>query len=896
MAFAAALLGLLLTRERPEALHPVMNSFGHPHRLAIAEANGACALLPAQDWPTVHKDARRSGFSGTVPSGPYERKWYRDFHEEMIASRVEAVVAEGKVFVGTFAGRVHALDVADGRTAWTFQSGGPIGHSPLYLDGRVYAASDDGRLYCLQASDGRRLWSYPAGAGIWVAPATDGTRVYAGDRAGVFHAVDARTGAKAWTFPTGGMILKPASVAEDGPVVFASEDMHVYALSPDGRLLWRSAKMQGVTTRDHAPTLWRGLAIVRTSPADGFHAVMDRNQAFLADVQKRTPIGPDDRVIDDKHGAYILRYTEARHSAEQEAVAGHLRENPHDRTFYAFRLEDGAEPWIAPVLYTGGLHNPATPPTFDPKTGDLYTFYRSSVTNWSRGVRPFTAVGRLDRGTGRIESVRHAHGDEPGWSAFASIGDEAQALSLMGDVLLSTHQGTLGGLRLHERTWWPICQARDTYGGIFGPGALPGGWEAEKKAQREGLLVNMPNEWHGPDKSIVAIAENRFFWVTGSQVVCWGGPDVPRAASGGAKPPPVIKRRFERVVVVGGNVTADRIGGYDAQVPRADVARADVAWILDDPPAPPAGSPVLDAAAMEVVEGPWAPFIVQLGISKEERHFARTAETMRALALALPRLSPDVRAKVKGHLDVLFEAGAPLDRVWHEAEARRRELYDLGPGMKAFAAATPREGPRIEDLYALWAYAHHAAAWERVLARKDAIRALFPPERTPFEHGSKKARADRLNAEIAGTIGFARLMKKAGETADVERALERLAALVADRVHHERADTAFVRAPRDAHSGSIPRYEEMTSELAAMLGRLAKDALAANLRDLTTQLPVWYQAFAERLIGGENYTHTPRLAWGLFLTISSADLGSPPLDHPWCRADLYRLEKLVVKP
>jgi len=269
---------------------------------------------------------------------------------------------------------------------------------------------------------------------------------------------------------------------------------------------------------------------------------------------------------------------------------------------------------------------------------------------------------------------------------------------------------------------------------------------------------------------------------------------------------------------------------------------------------------------------------------------------MRSLALALPRLSPDARAKVKAHLDALFAAGVPLERVRHEAEARRRELYDLGPGMKAFAAAEPPDGPRVEDLYALWAYARHADAWEPVLARKDGIKGLFPSERRAFAHGTKSAQADRLNADIAGTIGYARLMKKAGETAEVERALDRLAALVADRVHHERADTAFVRAPRDAHSASIPRYEEMTPELAAMLGRLAKDALAANLRDLTRQLPVWHQAFAERLIGGENYTHTPRLAWGLFLTLTGAGLASPPVDQPWCRADLYHLEKLAVKP
>jgi outer membrane protein assembly factor BamB len=85
--------------------------------------------LLVQDWTTLHRDPQRSGFSEEVVRGPYERKWYRDFHDEMIASRVEAIVAEGKCFVGTFAGNLHALDLADGKTVWTFKAGG--GHRPF---------------------------------------------------------------------------------------------------------------------------------------------------------------------------------------------------------------------------------------------------------------------------------------------------------------------------------------------------------------------------------------------------------------------------------------------------------------------------------------------------------------------------------------------------------------------------------------------------------------------------------------------------------------------------------------------------------------------------------------------------------------------------------------------
>ncbi len=823
------------------------------------------ALL-LQDWPTLHKDPQRSGFTAETIAGPYERKWYRDFHDEMIASRVEAIVADGLCYVGTFRGRLYALDVADGRTRWTFQAGAPIGHSPLWHQGILYVASENG---LSAVKDGQAVWTYPGC--FWTSPATDGKRIYLGDRRGVFHAVDLPSGKAAWTLATDGPLLAPASIAEDGTIVFAGEDMHVRAATPDGRLRWTSKKLPGVSLRDHPPTIWKGLAIVRSAPADGFHEVMNRNQDLLARTQKAIPLGPADKVIDDQHGAFILRPNPERVKPEQDAVVKYLAENPHDRTFFALSLEDGSEPWIAPVFYTSGLHNPPTAPTFH--GDDLYTYYRSSLTNWSRGVRPFTGVGRLDRATGRIEPVYHAHGDEPGWSPFASIGDETQALSLMGDILLSTHQGTIGGLKLSDRKFATICSARDTYGGIFGPGALPGGWDAEKRMQREGWLVNMPNEWHGPDKSILALAARRFVWVTGSQVVCWGGPDTPKAESGGTKVPPPIKKRFERVVVCGGNVTADRVGGLDASVSRKAVTVDDVRHVLE---APAAGSadPRVEAAALEVVDGPWAPFIVQLGISKEERHFGRTAQTLRVLAMALPRLSEGGRAKVKAQLDVLF-AGPST----HEAGARRRELYDLGPGMRKFAGAELPKAEAVEDLYAWWAYAHYAGAWDRVLAK--SRKALFDD-----------AKADRLNAAIAGTIGYVRIAHQAGEKEEVERALGKLATLVEERVHLERADSNFVRASKDAHYASIPRYEDLVPETVELLRRLAGPELARNLKDLTEQMPVWHQAFAERMIGGENYTHTPRLAWGLYL----AGAGGPErLDVPWCRADLYYLEKLSAR-
>jgi len=867
-------------------------------------------------WPTLHRDYQRSGWTGEIVRGPYERKWYRDFHDEMIATRVEAIIARGKCFVGTFAGNIYALDIKDGRTLWTFTADGPIGASPCCHNGRLYFGADEGfatgRLYCLNADDGSLIWKYDAGAGIWVSPACDGEKIYFGDRAGVFHALSAATGKPLWTFQTAGMILKPASFSLDNKrIVVGSEDMHVYCLAPSGRLLWKSKKLAGLSMRDQAPTIWQGLTIVRTNPADSFHTVLGRNGDLLKQTQLDIPKGLEDKVLLDKWNDLVMHPTARRRKAEQDRIIEYLRDNPHDRSFYTFDLKDGSEPWIAPVLYTCGLHNPPTPPTFNPKTGRLYTFCRSALTYYIRGVRRYNALAAIDRKTGRF-NFHWPEETDTNWYPFAMIGDETQSLSMMGNLLISNHQGTLGGLDLDTRQVTTIWAGRDTYGGIFGSAAVPGSFDGAKKLARQGYLTGMPNEWHGPDRSICAVAEGRLFWVVGSHVVCIAGPDVPKASTGGLKPPPPVKSRLPRSVA-GGNVAVGGVDTLDESIEKLEIKPADLERCLD--PRPPRLSPAktelagavrrrLDDEVLELVEkDPWAPFIVELGISGEERHFHRTAQTMQILSLALPHLSNPVRSKAIRFLDDMFEQGMPLDKPLHANNGKRREPYDLGPGMKAFAQSRTRYDANIEDLYALWAYAHYADRFSGVLARAGQIEKVFrrfADAGFRFDHAGLNDDAEHLNARIAGVLAAARIFAKAGRQQQARKAEKLLTRMLAERVHHERADTALIRptkvASKGLHQAKVPRYLALTPEVAAILTKYAAEQLTRNVRALTRGLPLWYQAYSERMIGGENYISPPHLARGLF--IASADaVGARPaalaarLDQPWCRADLYYIEK-----
>ncbi len=481
-------------------------------------------------WPMLHRDLVRSGYVEELPQGPYERLWYRDFHDEMIATRIEAIVAQGLVFVGTFAGNLYALDGESGETRWTFEADGPFLASPSYHDGVIYIGCDNGYLYAVDATTGESLWSFEAKAGFSTPPAVTGGLILIGDRNGVFYAIDKETHTPRWTYQASAMILSPASVKNDR-VVFGAEDMVVRCLrTENGDILWEN-KVDGVSLRDYAPTICEDIVIVRSNPSGGFHEVLDPNQRFLLEVQGlelenwrnfRRPVeGAEDNELRKGYG--FLPETPEAIEKEQTAVIQNLKENPHYRSFHAFRLSDGDIPWIAPVFYLGGLFNPATPPTFNPETGELYTFFRSALTNYDmRGeVRPLTHVGKVDLNTGKITPLPHSEGNKMPWGKFECIGDETESLSLAGNGLICTHQGIVGYLDLNDRTLNHIAGKRDTYGGIFGP-AVAGGWDAAREAHQRGELVYMTNEWHGPARGIVAIAYDRFYWVVGSHVIAIG--------------------------------------------------------------------------------------------------------------------------------------------------------------------------------------------------------------------------------------------------------------------------------------------------------------------------------------------------------------------------------------
>jgi len=884
------------------------------------------------DWPTLHKDVQRSGDTDEMVKGPYERKWFRNFAEEMISTRVEAIVAEGKVFAGTLAGRMYALDVVTGETIWRFQANGPIGHSPCYYRGNLYFGADEGfdsgSVYCLNAEDGSKVWEAKVGAGVFTSPMCDGERVYFGDRGGVFHAVKTADGSEVWKVETGYMILQPPSLSHDGEtVVFGSENMHVYAVSAkDGEMQWRSDKLGGLSLRDHGPTIWKGKAIVRTNPARSFHTSLGIEASAWKRLHQSLETKPADEVIFNKWGSYAMKYSDRRAAAEREYVRKYVAEHPDEKTFYALDMSDGTEPWVAPVTFSGvGLHNNPPYPVFDRKSGTMYVWCGTGLSKEGRGIPGLgITVMTIDPKTGDTRDIIR-NGPVP-----AQADDVTQSMNLMGDVLLSTHMGGIIGLDLvsmeRHDVWW----SPDTYGGIFGQAyhrtqkPYSGFYTGAYLAGRKGEICMMANEWHGPGNPVPAISNDRLFWKVGSQMICIGGPSTPKQASGGTdRPDPMYWD--EPHVVPGGNLAVYWEGDYDPNMKRPKISPEQLEKFVSVKAAAPKDGDIrgellqkvearLETQILELTEqGPWAPMIIELGISGDQAIFADTAQAMQIVSLALPHLKGETRSKAVAWLDGLYEQGVPLSKSRFDSkEGNRREPYDIGATM---SGRQPEYERGVDDLYALWAYAYYADRWEKVKTAQEDIRKVyeeFASRPVNRDHAGNKFTEDKklvgrvnhigeeLNGQIAGTIGYIRIMKQLGNKAAASKAMGRLAEVVIERVHHEQADDCFIRLDEFGHhSARLPRYLKMTPEVGAILQEFAGDKLQSNLSNLRQELPVWYQAWSERLTGGENYCNPPHLARSIYMGWAEGCKPTPEelakvLDQPWCKADLFYIEKCTA--
>jgi outer membrane protein assembly factor BamB len=246
--------------------------------------------------------------------------WRTHLSGERPQLRLGLVAAEdgARVFIGSYGGRVEALDLATGRQLWRTRVRAPLSGGPGVGAGLVVVAGAKGEVFALSEADGTLRWqrrinteilSAPAigsdfvvirgvdgrlqalaastGADTWIAtqdvptlslrgtsaPILDGDLAICGFDDGRVLAVDRSNGAVAWNAAVGqphGNSELQRLIDVDGAVVPAGEDL--FAAAYQGRVV-RLERGSGRIAWTHDFSSYRGLALdaaaVYVSGADG---------------------------------------------------------------------------------------------------------------------------------------------------------------------------------------------------------------------------------------------------------------------------------------------------------------------------------------------------------------------------------------------------------------------------------------------------------------------------------------------------------------------------------------------------------------------------------------------------------------------------------------------------
>lgn len=842
----------------------------------------------ADDWPTVHHDGARSGFTRDTVRPPYRLTWVAEFPQEIVTTRVEAIVADDQVFVGTINGTLWALDRETGKVAWRRSCDGPVLHSPAVADATVFCGDAGGTLWAVDSRTGRAHWKYRSGKGGFAAsPLVDRGTVWIGSRDGSFVALDTKSGAIKWRFATGGPIRCTAALAGDR-VLFASDDMHAYALrATSGELLWKSEKLYGQSFRDYYPVIVGDKAVFRSVLVEEMNDDLNGGTGFL---QSRAGIAGGWRELDAFFKSDLSRGTPDLIRDEQQSVLQRLADNPFRRTCFVLDVETGREAVHVPVMYAAGNQGCGLPPTIT-SDGRAAIFYRTVYSNWSHGVKPAVGVGYLNFQEGSVTPIRHTRGNTPPWNTFWGTCDESTNFSAGGDLLYLCHQGTLSAVDLKTLELFTIHGKRDTWGGLMTPI-----WAA--------------NEWHGPARGSVAISNDQLFWVTGSRVLCLTGNNRAVAAGTQTTAPSAsspAKSVEEKKSREGIKLDASRVVADVSRVVK--IPEQETHELRTE----------LNRGVRELLDGwPWAPFYLQMGIGSRDFYFAHPSYAVQALSLAIPHLSPELAARARDR------ARDELPRCLQRdplplAEGRRRELYTVPPHDLSWSYA-PR-WPVLSHVHAIWLFGERTGDWaavEQIWPRIQEVWSQYAA--APLAFSPEQGGQLYLNRTAAGCLAYARLARRFDAAADADaatRELERLLTEIAAvyRAKGELADKALRQStsPGDIHGNQgrklyfhLNNHKSklaMFMDLTPEIGRAVAAALPQESADLQRfvdlLMPAYYLAFEERSVHyGENFVDLPDSVHGLFLAhVILWDTPAPRpagnTDLPWVKADLFHLEKLV---
>jgi outer membrane protein assembly factor BamB len=198
-----------------------------PHN---SEARNVREIDADVDWPQLGHDPQRTNATSLQVDPPYCYTW--KWYEVPLASRVQPVDANGRLFIGSMNSIMYAREASTGASLWTFQTDGPIRSSAGVTNDAVIFTSHDGYTYAVSVNDGSLQWKTRTGPSV-TAPVLDsrGIWAYVGSVEGTLTALSIADGTVRWIVDSGAPILtSPSMSLDETKVFFGNEDIEAIAL------------------------------------------------------------------------------------------------------------------------------------------------------------------------------------------------------------------------------------------------------------------------------------------------------------------------------------------------------------------------------------------------------------------------------------------------------------------------------------------------------------------------------------------------------------------------------------------------------------------------------------------------------------------------------------------
>lgn len=903
--------------------------------LFLAWLSGSIAV--AEDWPMLGHDYGRSGATATELRPPFDRKWYRLFPEEGLMAGVQPVIADGRVFIGTMRGTLHAMDCDTGDDVWVYRSEGAILHACAVGDGKVVFGDAAGGIRAVNVADGSLAWSVQTGAAVWNAPLIHQGAVVIGGRDCCLYAIDLGTGRIRWKATVSGPLLSsPALDAGRGRIYVASEDMHVCAFNlADGRLLWKSAKLPGVSLRGYHPVIAPdGSVLVTTSPAiclESFDPIlMDMVKEIFGDFASwRHTKDENDRL---REANFQKMAEPGVYESQLEYIRKRLAAEPVYQTFFVLDPETGRQRFVTPIVYAESMNGTGAPAIVT-ADGRVVVKYQALLRSRYEHYSPFLNVGYLDTATGHITPIMD-QSRTYGWhDSLLLVHDEQSQLSAAGRVLINTHQDNVNAMDLDTLQGYgqPFCrgihepQAREAVGiwaTIFRNEVLPVGkeWLARGTAVYGGGSVI---------DTAVSIAGDSFYFIPTHEINA--GVAViackmsPNGTAGRESQPPAARLteqqwakvqdlpwdwdilRSERL-----NHVLKALPGTvpgTSQQPLTEQAAERVARISDSEldrfiwearvMQSSEGAEcaklkaVLASQVRELISQPWQPLVFPPGKHPREayRIFADPSETLFTLALAYSHVDEDLQEGIRRYVEQLGLAGEPQEEL---SAAGVRSYYDIQPE-KLFRLMDDIARNDVAKLYPVWLWAQATGDWS-------SIERNWPQWKARLNEPANKMEEDCRNGYVAGLIAYCRMADHMRDRDSVARGVDATRKALRERLNYEFAHTRGGVITAVPVSRSIfGRWRHLTPEVGRILAHHAGPT-HEHLMNVYVDYhrPTWSLAWGvETMWRNESPFALPTMSAEIFaarawILDEPADRLAGFVDIPWCRADLFYIQKLAL--